>query len=876
VPKAFSPPGTPLRYAPDRPFRVAHVRLEIDLDLADQRMTGRTTLRIEARRDAVATVTLDAVELTIDEVSVDGASIDPSQRDHDGEKVRLTLPRSLARRETADVTIGYRARPRRGLYFVGPDAAHPDRAPLCWTQGQDDDSRFYWPCIDTPGEKAPMEIVVTAPSGNFVLSNGELRAREDVGPGRVRWRYVLDFPHPPYLTSIVCGPFSELTGPAAATGTEVFFYVPPGREADGRRTFARTGDMIDHFSSRIGVPYPHRRYSQITVPEFIFGGMENTTAATLTDLILLDERAALDHDMDGLVSHELAHQWWGDLLTCREWSEAWLNEGFATYFEYVWREHHKGRDEADLELRSDAESYLAESRRYQRPVVSRRYDEPIHLFDGHTYDKGGRIMHMIRHLLGDEPFWRAIRHYATTHARQTVETRDWTRAIEEVTGRNLEGFLDRWVARAGHPELDCSWEWDDDRREGRLRVRQAQTVSDELPPFQLDVGLRFEVKGQTVDTVVHVREPVHVFTFPLSARPEQVVFDPGDVVLKTIKMEKPRPLWRRQLAAAALGIDRVLAAGALGDGAGPDDVAALVRAFEADPFWGVRAAAARALGRSRRQDALEHLLGARAEKHPRVRRAVAAALGEYRNDARAAATLAAWVRDGDPSLFVEGEAVLALGRTRTPQSLPLLRAAASRPSFLDTIRTRALEGLAVCGDEAAFAALRDEWRPGGAFQSRKALVAAVAEVAVGTPHARAARELLESLITDPDFRVRGEVAAALARLGDVQAIAAIERALAAELDGRSRRRMREAITELREGAHASEQLGRLQEEVERLRIETTKLRERLDRLDQPPSEPAPAPPPPSSPPPPARSGGGGAAGGRRPRAAPRRRPRHPR
>src|SRR5207237_2164760 len=164
----------------------------------------------------------------------------------------------------------------------------------------DDHSRFYWPCIDTPGEKAPMEIVVTAPAGNIVLSNGERREREDVAGQRVRWRYVLDFPHPPYLTSIVCGPFSELTARAAATGTEVFFYVPPGREADGRRTFARTGDMIDHFSKRIGVPYPHRRYSQIAVPEFIFGGMENTTAATLTDLILLDERAALDHDMDGL------------------------------------------------------------------------------------------------------------------------------------------------------------------------------------------------------------------------------------------------------------------------------------------------------------------------------------------------------------------------------------------------------------------------------------------------------------------------------------------------------------------------------------------------------------------------------------------------
>ena len=219
--------------------------------------------------------------------------------------------------------------------------------------------------------------------------------------------------------------------------------------------------MIDHFSEKIGVPYPHARYSQITVPEFIFGGMENTTATTLTDLALLDERAALDHDVDGLVSHELAHQWWGDLLTCREWSEAWLNEGFATYFEYVWREHAKGRDEADHELLADTDGYLAEAGRYQRPVVCRQYDEPIHLFDAHLYEKGGRVLHMLRHELGDGPFWRAVGHYARKHAKGSVETRDLARAIEEVTGRSVEQMLDRWIARPGHPELEGRWSWDD-------------------------------------------------------------------------------------------------------------------------------------------------------------------------------------------------------------------------------------------------------------------------------------------------------------------------------------------------------------------------------------------------------------------------------
>src|SRR5262249_20172979 len=212
-----------------------------------------------------------------------------------------------------------------------------------------------------------------------VLSSGAVRERAPLPDGRIRWHYALEFPQPAYLVTLVAGPFVEIAARAPRTGVDVFYFVPAGREADARRSFARTPEMIDFFSDRIGVPYPYPRYSQITVAEFIFGGMENTTATTLTDLVLLDERAALDHDVEGLVSHELAHQWWGDLLTCREWSEAWLNEGFATYFEYVWREHAKGRDEADVELLADAEGYLAEAGRYPRPVVCRPYDEPTHL-----------------------------------------------------------------------------------------------------------------------------------------------------------------------------------------------------------------------------------------------------------------------------------------------------------------------------------------------------------------------------------------------------------------------------------------------------------------------------------------------------------------
>jgi aminopeptidase N len=830
MPRPFAAPGTRTNFTADRSLRVVHARLELDLDLVGKRLAGTATLTLAVRADALGTVTLDAVEMEIDDVAVDGQR---AAFDYDGERLRVTCPRPYAQDEELRVAVRYRCAPRRGLYFVGPDDAHPDRALQCWTQGQDDDSRHYWPCIDHPIEKLSTEVICTAPAGNFVLSNGELRARDELADGRVRWHYALDFPQPTYLVTLVCGPFIEARDRAPATGVDVYAFAAPGRQADAQRSFARTAAMIDFFSERIGVPYPHKRYSQIAVPDFIFGGMENTTAATLTDMCLLDERAALDHDVEGLVSHELAHQWWGDLLTCREWSEGWLNEGFATYFEYVWREHAKGRDEADVELLVDAEGYLAEAGRYQRPVVCREYDEPIHLFDAHLYEKGGRVLHMLRHLLGDAVFWRALSHYARKHARGSVETRDLARAIEEVSGRSVDEFLDRWIAKPGHPDIEGGWEWDEDRKVGTLRLAQKQPVSAEAPPFKFSAVVRFEVEGQERDETVTVSEATHSFELRLPARPTQVIFDPGDVILKSIKMDKARPLWRRQLEAARLGIDRALAATALGGLPEPASIEALAGALGRDPFWGVRAAAARALGKTRREDSLSALLRAFGDTHPRVRRAVAAALGEYRGEERAARALGTLLTAGDPSLFVEAEAALALGRTRVPLALEILPGLLGRPSFQDLIRTRAIEGLGVSGDERALPIVKGQWRPGGGgiYLARRAVVAAVAELTAGTGNARAGREFIEDCLRDPDFRVRGEAANALLRIGQPEALPALESALRGELDGRARRRMGDAIRDLRDGTKPGEQARALREEVERLRGESAKLRERLERLE---------------------------------------------
>jgi len=847
MPRPFAPPGTATHYVPDRPVAVSHVCLSFEPDLAARTLQGQSRLSLSARRDGVDKVELHAVDMTIEKVSVDGQPV--AGLDYDGECLRIALGRTFARGEHFTLTVDYRCKPRRGLYFVGPDPAHPERALECWSQGQDDDSRFYWPCVDLPVEKATSEVFCTVPAGVTVLSNGDLADQRDLPDGRVCWHYRLDLPHSPYLVTLVCGSFTELKDRAPETGVDVYYYAPKGREEDTRRSLGRTPEMIDFFSRRIGVPYPLRRYSQVFVHDFIFGGMENTSATTLTSEAMLDERAALDHDVEALVSHELAHQWWGDLLTCREWPEAWLNEGFATYFEYVWREHTRGRDEADVDLLGDLDAYLGEAGTYQRPIFCRQYEEPIDLFDRHLYEKGGRVLHMLRHELGEDNFWRALRLYGERHARGSVETRDLTRAIEEATSRNLDWFFDQWVRTAGHPELEGTWEWDADKKVGTLRLEQKQSGD---RPHRFTARVRFEVEGKEHEESVDLTLRSHSFEFRLTARPTQVIFDPGDVVPKTIKLKKARALWERQLQAARLGIDRVLAARALAELPEPGAVAVLAAALENDSFWSVRAAAAAALGKTRRQDALDALLRARTQDNPRVRRAVAAALGEFvvthaPGNQRAAELLESWVAQGDASGFVEAAAALALGRTRSPRAVAVLPGVLSRNSFQDLIRARAIDGLGASADEAAIPIVEAAFSPSASIYARRAVVAALARLAEGTLHVRHARERIEGWLADPDFRVRMEAASSLVVLGDGRAVPAIESALRAELDGRAKRRMREAVTELRDKGKSEEKLRKLSEEVERLSGESTRLRERLDCLENKGHSPSPALPPANEP-----------------------------
>ncbi len=478
--RAFALPGARLQYGPDKVVAVEHIELYLEPDLQAHTLDGVCTTTVRAYDEPVTRLALDAVDLVIASVQRDGKPLPFAVRD---DKLEVRFDPPLAPNERAAFRVAYRTtRPRHGLFFVEPTPEYPEKIRHAWTQSQDENARYWFPALDYPAEKQTSQTTIAVPKGLFALGNGALVDRRDDGAKTI-FTYRQDIPHSTYLMTMVAGPFVEARqADAGARNVPVYYYVLPGRESDGERAFGDTPRMIATFEAKIGTPYPYARYSQIAVTDFIFGGMENTSATTQTDRTLHDARAHLDFSSDPLVSHELAHQWFGDLLTCRDWSQAWLNEGFATYFECVWREADLGYDEYLYDVFGCVSRYLEEdSDRYRRPIVCNRYRDPIEIFDRHLYEKAGAALHMLRGELDDGRFWRSIARYVKQNAQQNVETIDLIRAIEEETGRNMRGFFDQWFYRGGHPDVEVSVAWDakrkrrdrDDRSKADRRSRQS-------------------------------------------------------------------------------------------------------------------------------------------------------------------------------------------------------------------------------------------------------------------------------------------------------------------------------------------------------------------------------------------------------------------
>lgn len=805
-------------YRPQYPraprFKVSHYKLALRLNLEERSVAGEATITLTSD-DGV--VELDAYDHEIEGVSgPEGLSYN-----YDG---RVLTVRTISGQEHS-IRIAYRAKPRAGLYFILPDSHYPERVPVVYSQGEPEYHKHWLPIYDYPNMKFTTELVATVPKGFTVVSNGDLVETRDLGSDSV-WHYRLDRPHSPYLISFVAGLFEREE--AEADGVKLIYYVPKGMARLVSNSFSKTADMMRFFTQLTGIPYPFKTYTQVCVPEFIVGGMENTTAATLTDLTLHDDHAHMDFTSDPLVAHELAHQWFGDMVTCRDWSHIWLNESFATYLENLYLQRDKGDDEFIYELLNDHQSYLEEYRkRYSRPVVMRVYRYPEELFDRHAYPKGGLILHSLRQLLGDEVFWRGVNLFLKRYAFNNADTEDFRKVLEEASGRPLEWFFDQFIYSAGHPALKISYRWDE--RDGVLRLAVRQEQGEDAPDtysIPLEVHVKTDSEVKTLKLPLDRRESTAFLT--LKSRPWHICVDPHLKLLKDVDVERtPEELLEAVIKCGYVSC-RIEAAKALGRLGGSRAVKVLEHVVQTDVFWGVSAAAALSLGSIGGVEAGDALLRCLERvKHPKIRRAIVEGLKAFKGNEAVASSLSRVLRDSAESYYVRSQAAISLGTIKAQTSENVLLENLKTPSHNHVITVGCIQGLAELGTERAFNVVMEYTKLGQPNTVRVGATLSLAKF----PERREVYERLDELSRDPYDRVRQAVVAAAREMMDHRLTPTLDRMAETDVNERVRRGAREVAQRIREHLEKGIEYKALREELERVKEENRRLVERIAKLE---------------------------------------------
>lgn len=784
---------------------VEHYALDLALDAERRAVAGTCTLRAwpAAGRTDVRTVELDLEDLAVSSVhDAEGRALAFEQTEG---RLAITLAEPLARGRFVELRIAYGGVPRRGLWFNADARGVVDQV---FTQGECEDARGWFPCVDDPSDRATSELRVDVPRAWNVLAAGVRVERRESGTRAVEsWR--MDVPHPAYLATLVAGDL--VTHVPDSRGVPLVVLAEARHAPELAASFARTGEILAQFGALTGIEYPYAKYGQACVRNFPFGGMENISATTLTDLALTDERGRRDGRIDGLVAHEAAHQWFGDLLTCRDWSQIWLSEGFATYFGALWTEKDEGAEAYELAMSRAREASLAlDAGDKRRAIVWNVARRPMDLFfTGHAYQGGALRLHLLRCTLGDDAFFRGIALYTAHNRGRSVVTADVRRAFEEASGQDLARFFEQWLESPGHPELSVSWRWDGPRQRVELELEQTQSADAGVPAvFEAPVDVEIaSARGRRTERV-ELRQRKQLVHLACETEPEWVLFDVRSALPAVCDDRKTGREWlaisqRSDRATFRLAAVRALAklaaaarASVSRDGAanGAAEIdGALQRIAHDDACADVRAAAARALGEARQESGRLVLLTlARTDPVAAVRVAALDALARWGEDAELARFAEAEF-DAGWSWNTQGHAALLRARAAPADAWEWLTERRRIASPHGTLEAQLVSALGTLVDPRVVDELlrtAEDVR-----EDENVRVAAATALAPRTGKERRVADAFVRLLGTPDHRLRRTVIGALAdsgspRLVDVlaaqretsvlaQELAAIDRALEA-------------------------------------------------------------------------------------------------
>lgn len=538
-----------IRVPPRRTYHVEHYALALHFDQSGGEVFGTETLRLQPLAAGLRQLYLDSADLHIDSVSV--GSLSPRQLRYRlaGSRLWVTLDRDYAPTAALTLRIAYHGFPKQGLFFVNPNRDYPAWPREIWSQGEPESNHHWFPCWDFPNDMSTSELSATVPEGQVVVSNGRLASVRH-SDGQVTYHWVESVPHSTYLTSIAVGPWRKVSDHFGSTPVD--YYVPDTvDEATARRSFHLTPDMLGFFSDFTGVRYPYEKYAQVTVANFIFGGMENVSATTLKDATLHDAKADADYPSTVLVDHELGQHWFGDYVQGADWADIWLNEGFATYLDALYAQHLGGFDAYRYAMLQDQQAAQEEDRdSYRRPIVDEHYTDPLQMLDVTTHEKGAAVLDMLRYVLDGadalsrpaslrEPLFGALHQYLVTFHAQSVTTPQLLAVIERYTHRHLGWFFHEWVYMAGQPDYRVSADYDATAHAEKLEVVQTQKPDAVTPIFRMPIEVAFHgTHGEMHRVTIWDERTPEEFTIPLAFPPLWVSFDPDGIIDKTLQFPR--------------------------------------------------------------------------------------------------------------------------------------------------------------------------------------------------------------------------------------------------------------------------------------------------------------------------------------------------
>jgi aminopeptidase N len=859
----FQLPGSKPNYNPDMLVKLQYTKLEVGLDLDQRLIVGTCNLFVTTVAENLNSISLDALEMDIEEVRLDDQKI---EFDYDGKSLVLFFPQTLQADQNIQISVDYSTQnPQSGITFVLPDEFYPNQSKQAWSQGESTGSSYWFPTFDNPKQIATLEMNVRALKEFKVLSNGLLEKVQGVPEGdkvlqrlqqkngqnnlfetyqQTIWQQQL--PQAVYLTALAIADFVEQKD--EWEGVQVSYYTSQEKSHLLSQTASKTPKMLEFFSNKFGVKYPWPKYYQAWVSQFAWGGMENATMTLNTDRALVDEKADKDWNFgEILVAHELAHQWFGDWVVIDHWSHLWIKEGMATYSEQLWWENAKGWEEFQYYRLNEQREYIT-GEAYKRPVVTNIYKHIEDLYDRHAYPKGGTVYHMIRTELGDKNFEKFIQEFLTANKNQNVTEEDLLRAIEKVSGKNLRWLFDQYLFSPGHPEFELEYSFDSQNSTAKLKVIQKQTEKahkhDEIHRLTLPIGFGFKDENGNIEieTIkINIAEIEQNFYFPFAKKPHFVSFDQGNNYLKAVTLKYSLGDLKNQLLDDPDPIAKIYAVEAIAKMNNLQALKALEEGYKNNQFWAVRAEIAEKTGTIQLAQSEDFLISILRDSDSRVRKAALDSLANFKTQKTYQAIYNLAKKGDSRSYFVESSSLKNLAKVahfltqkEQTETFELLQnALQDRQSWNEVVRSGAIAGLASLVSLSEALDLIIKYTQRGVTESLRIAALSVLGLATYTrseDQVQKALLALKQAATENYIMLEFAIIGSLSQIQNQQSLGILQGMKEGAFFGRTQRKADEAIEKISKSLKNNQNIETLRKEIEEIKTQNRELKGKMEEL----------------------------------------------